>query len=339
MDIQPKQIHAPELFGDFWFNSEPVSIRALRGSVILVDFWDYTCINCIRTLPYVREWSRKYREFGLVVVGVHTPEFKFARNPENIQRAIDRLKIEYPVVSDNDAIIWSSFQNREWPTKYLIDKDGFIRFARAGEGGYDQFERAIQALLSETGIHGEMPELVEPVRETDMPGAICYKMTGEVHAGYLRGALGNTEGYNPESTLDYADAGIYLSGRLYVDGKWISEKESVRFNGESHEVGHITLRYEAAEVNAVINIGEGKDCKILVEQDGKWLSEKNRGSDVVLGSDGASFVLIDEGRMFNLVKNKEFGEHVLRLTASDPQFQLYAFSFVTSVIPDVIPAN
>lgn len=339
MEIIPRQFRAPELFGDFWFNSEPISIRALRGSVILVDFWDYSCINCIRTLPYMSDWFQKYREFGLVVVGVHTPEFKFARNPESIQRAIERLKVEYPVVSDNDAIIWSAFSNRYWPTKYLIDKDGFIRYSHQGEGGYDQFERAIQALLAEAGIHGELPELTEPVRDTDIPGSICYKMTGEVHTGYLRGALGNTEGYSPESTLNYLDGGIYLPGRFYADGKWISEKESVRFNGEENEVGHIVIRYEAAEVNAVVNVERGKNCKVFVEQDGTWLPAQNRGSDVLVAPDRATYVMVDEGKMFNLIKNKEFGEHVLRLTTSDPRFQLYAFSFVTAIIPAAVHAN
>src|SRR3990172_3758906 len=338
MESYQQHFRAPELFGDFWLNSEPVSVRDLRGSVLLVDFWDYSSVHCIRALPYVKDWERKYREYGLLVVGVHTPEFAFGKDEHNVRRALQDFDIAYPVVGDNEARIWSSFGSRNWPSKYLVDKDGFIRYMHQGEGSYDQFERAIQFLVTEAGMRGELPDLTSQVRETDVQGAICYRTTGEVRTGYLRGALGNTEGYSPESTLEFVDQEMYLPGRFYLNGKWTCEKESVRYAGSSREEGTVSVRYEASEVNVVLGLERGKKCKVLVQQDGKWLGKDNRGSDVTVGKDGSTYVTIDRSRMFNVIRNGQFGEHAVRLSTDTSDLRLFNFSFVSSVIPDVVSA-
>ncbi|MGH2568460.1 MAG: redoxin domain-containing protein, partial [Bacteroidota bacterium] len=277
MELSPQHVRAPELYGDFWFNSDPVSLRALRGYVILLDFWDYSCVNCIRALPYIKEWHRKYQEYGLGVIGIHTPEFKFGKKPENVERAIREAGIAYPVVMDNEALIWSGFANRSWPTKHLIDKDGYVRYKRPGEGGYEEFERAIQALLSDAGVRGELPPFTEPIRETDRQGAVCYRPTGEIYLGYLRGTIGNVEGYSPESTVEYSDPGLYMPGRFYVQGAWREEKEFIRFNSGGVSNGYIVFSYEASEVNGVLGLDEGKSCELIVEQDGKALTSENKG--------------------------------------------------------------
>lgn len=339
LSLEPKSIHVPELYGDFWFNSEPISIRAMRGSVIVVDFWDYSCVNCVRTLPYLKEWYRKYREFDFLVIGVHTPEFKFARNPEEVEASLREAGIEYPVVMDNEALIWSSFANRAWPTKYLIDKDGYIRYTQQGEGGYERFERNIQTLLMEAGYRGEIPGLMEPLRETDYPGVVCYRPTGEIQAGYLRGTLGNQEGYNPESTLDYADHGYHLAGRFYLQGKWFNEREFIRFDGAEGEEGQASLLYEALEVNAVMQSGRRTPSDVFVLQDGLPLTDENAGSDIRFDENRKSYIRVAEPRMFNLIRNKEFGEHRLRLVTASHHLSLYSFTFVTSAIPDLISRN
>jgi hypothetical protein len=151
-EFQIRQMPAHELYGDFWFNSEPVPISALHGRVILLDFWDYADCSSLRALPYTKEWYRRYAAFGLVVVGVHTPKFPFGRNPGHVERAINRLSIEYPVVMDNESMIWSSYGNRLWPTKILVDKDGFVRCIVAGEGNYGAMEQAIHSLLYGAGV-------------------------------------------------------------------------------------------------------------------------------------------------------------------------------------------
>ncbi len=338
MESYQKQFRPPELFGDFWLNSEPVSVRDMRGNVLLIDFWDYSSLHWIRTLPYVWDWEQKYRDYGLVVVGVHTPEFAFGREEQNVRKAVQDFGISYPVVGDNNANIWNSFGSRTWPTKFLIDKDGFIRCMHQGEGGYDQFERAIQFLITEAGMRGELPELTMPVRDTDVQGAICYRTTGEIRTGYLRGAIGNTEGFGPESTFKYVDQGMYLPGRFYLDGKWTSERESVRFAGGQKEHGTVSARYEGSEVNAVLGLEGKKKCRVMVQQDGKWLKKSNRGSDITVGKDGSTYVMIDRFRMFNLVKNSEFGEHAVRLSTHTAGLKLFCFSFTTSVIPEAMNA-
>ena len=339
MELSPKHFHAPELYGDYWFNSEPISIRALHGYVLLMDFWDYSCVNCVRTLPYMNEWYRRYREYGLVVVGIHTPEFKFGANPEHVERVIREQEIRYPVVTDNDARLWSAYGNRSWPTKHLVDKDGFIRYSHSGEGVYEQFERAIQALLNEAGIHGQFPPLMEPLRESDREGVLCYRQSNELYVGYLRGTMGNVEGYSPESTVEHSDSGLYLPGRFYLEGRWTDEKEFVRFSGEGSGEGHIGFRYEASEVNGVLGVEPGKMCELVVEQDGKMLTAENKGNDVVLDERGVSRVRVIVPGMYNLVKNSEFGAHILRLKASCATMKVYTFTFVTSAIPELVSNN
>lgn len=147
--ILPDYGPAPELIpGGQWFNSDPLTLENLRGKVVLIDFWTYTCINCIRTLPYLKSWDDKYRDKGLVIIGVHTPEFEFEKNPENVARAIADFGLKYAVMQDNDYATWNAYSNRYWPAKYLIDKDGRVRYTHFGEGDYDAIEKIIQQLLA-----------------------------------------------------------------------------------------------------------------------------------------------------------------------------------------------
>lgn len=332
-------IRAAELFGDFWFNSEPIALHDLRGKVALLEFWDYSSVNCLRTLPYVKEWRSRYREFDLVVIGIHTPQFKFGRDPENVEAALRKLEIDYPVVMDNNAVIWTAYSNRLWPTRFLIDKDGFLRFSRQGEGGYDQFERALQSLLVEAGYHGLFPDPLVPIRVMDYPGAICFRPTAEVQLGYLKGTLGNPEGYSPESTMMYDDEGFHLDGRMYLKGKWYNEREGVRFNGEKGEEGNATLTYEALEVNSVMGIDEQRPSMVFALQDSKPLTKENAGVDIRFDDDGRSYVMVDGPRLFNIICNTEFGQHALSLKTSSPGLEIYSVSFVTGVIPELLLAN
>ncbi|RPI04941.1 MAG: hypothetical protein EHM64_08275 [Ignavibacteriae bacterium] len=339
MELEPKHIHAPELYANFWLNSEPVSLRDHDGEVFLIDFWDYTCVNCIRTLPYLQEWQRKYAAFGLTVVGVHTPEFEFGSSPERVENALKNFKITYPVMLDNDALIWNAYAIRHWPTRCLVDRDGYIRFVQHGEGGYVEFERAIQQLLSEAGIHGELPALTAPFREEDRAGAVCYRPTSELYLGYLRGALGNPEGYNPESTLEYTDPGIYLPERFYANGKWMNERQCLRFDGNEGEDGAILLPYQARDVNAVMGSRDGSLCEVTIQQNGQPLPGEISGEDIVRLPQKQTSIFVDIPRMYTVVHNKEFSSHLLKLMTSNPNLEIYSFSFTTSVIPELISTN
>ena len=337
MEPIPKLSRAPELYGDYWLNSEPVSISALRGYVILLDFWDYSSAGCVRSLPYVNEWHRKYREFGLVVIGVHTPEFKFGKKPEHVARAIQEMGISYPVVMDNEGIIWTAFANRNKPTRSLIDKDGFVRYSNSGEGNPEEFERAIQILLMDAGMHGELPALMEPIRDTDRHGAMCYRQSADVALGYLRGTFGNVEGFSPESTVEHDDPGLHLPGRFYAKGIWTNGRECMRFGGG--ENGYILANYEAMEVNAVLHGEGGKACTIIVEQDGLMLNDGNKGEDVMLDEKGFSRLHIGSPRSYHIVQNKEFGGHTLKLRPLQGGVEIYSLSFSTGVIPELISNN
>jgi thiol-disulfide isomerase/thioredoxin len=332
-------IRAPELFGDFWLNAEPVMMRELRGSVVLLDFWDYSSVNCLRGQPYIKEWVSRYKDFNLIVIGVHTPQFSFGKNPEEIEKAVRRLEIEYPVVMDNEAVIWAAYSNRAWPTRFLIDRDGFLRFSHQGEGSYDQFERAIQSLLVEAGYHGVLPDLMQPLRAADYPGAICHRATAEIQLGYLRGTLGNPEGYGPESTMLFDDEGFHLSGRVYLKGKWFNEREGVCFDGDPGDQGRASLLYEAVEVNSVMNAEGVGASRVFAMQDRKPLAKETAGLDIRFDHEGKSYVLVDDSRMFNIVCNQEFGEHELALTTCSPGLEIYSFSFASGVIPELISAN
>ena len=332
-------IRAPELFGNHWLNSEPLTIRELRGSVVLVEFWDYANTASARTLPYLREWSARYRDFDLRIIGVHTPQFKFGRNPENVEAAIGKARIDYPVVTDNDGVIWTAYSSRMWPTRFLVDRDGFLRYSHQGEGAYEQFERGIQTLLIEAGYRGVFPELLPPIREADAPGAICHRATSEIQLGYLRGTLGNTEGHGPESTVLYSDTGFRLPGRLYLDGKWFSEREGVRYDGEPGESGRASVLYEAVEVDSIMSVEGGGPAKVFALQDKQSLTKINAGIDILFEEDGRSYLLVDSPRRFNVVVNREFGLHELELSLREPGVEVFAMNFVTGVIPELVSVN
>jgi thiol-disulfide isomerase/thioredoxin len=336
-EIQPQTLRAHELFGDFWFNSEPVLVSALRGRVVLVEFWDYTCINCERVLPYLKEWQKKYEEYGLVTIGVHTPKFPFGKNPEIVQQAIERLGISYPVVMDNEGSIAARYENRSVPTLHLIDKHGYIRYQNLGEGNYLTTERVLQTLLYDSGVEDDLPLLMEPLRTEDRAGAICYRRTPEIYAGYLRGSIGNVEGYSPESIVEYTDPNLYVDDRIYAVGNWLNGRNSLRH--QENETGKIILSYQALEVNGVLTPDGGRNVEVTVLQDDEPLTMENKGDDIVIDDSGRSFVIVSDPRLYSLVKNPVFGEHVLKLETDFDGFSLYSFNFVSGIIPELISNN
>ena len=332
MELAGKRIHAAELRGSHWLNSGPQMIEELRGHVVLVHFWDYTSVYCIHSLAYVKEWYKRYTEIGLRIIGVHTPQFPFAKDPENVANALKRFDLKYPVVLDNDHVIWTVYACGEWPAIFLMDRDGYVRYAHYGQGGYLAVEREILALLRETAYRGEMPELLEPLREMDQPGVHCYRATPAMDVGYLRGALGNIEGYNPESILMYEDPGVHLDGRFYLRGIWFSDRNSMRL--DRPQEGHVAFSYRAVEVNLVLKRAGEARVRLLVEQDGKCLPPEICGDDAVVDGNGLSYIVVEEPRMYHVVRNKEFGEHELKLITDANGLAFYSISFVSGVMPE-----
>ncbi len=333
-------IRAPEIRvrdEKYWINSAPLTMKELKGKIVLVDIWDYTCVNCIRTLPHIKDWYEKYKDKGLVIIGFHTPEFAFARERANVEEAVRRFGIKYPVVMDNDYEIWTSYANMYWPRKYLVDKDGVIRYDHAGEGGYEETEQKIQELLKQIIPDIELPAIAEDTGSIDKGGAvagICYPTTPELYLGYERGRLGNQEGYKPGRLVDYKAPDSLVDGYVYARGTWRSEAEAMVHAREIEEPeDYIAIRYHAIEVNAVIKPEGEAGYRVYVKQDGEWVRQKDRGEDLKFTDDGKSYLEIKEPRMYRIVDNAEHGEHTLELSSTSDGFGIYAFTFGACTAP------
>jgi cytochrome c biogenesis protein CcdA/thiol-disulfide isomerase/thioredoxin len=297
-----------------WFNSPPLTMASLRGRVVLVDFWTYTCINCLRTLPYVKAWDERYRSRGLTIVGVHTPEFAFEKNASNVQQAIDDKGLRYPVVQDNDYGTWNAFTNQAWPAKYLIDARGRVRLVHLGEGEYEQTEAAIRALLAEAG-RGRLGAAAKPKGTILTSGA---KATPETYLGSAR-----AQGFSPvgptDGTRDYrALRGDKLPQNVFsLGGRWRIDAESARAVRDAS----ITARVVGTAVYLVLSSQGDRPRRVHVRLDGRPISAADAGSDV---RDGV--VTVRGQRLYSLVDVGKVAEHVLTLRL-DPGVSGYAFTF------------
>jgi thiol-disulfide isomerase/thioredoxin len=333
--VEKGTVRAPEI-GRVWLNSAPLSFRQLRGRVVLVDFWDYTCVNCIRTLPYVQAWHERYRDKGLTVIGVHTPEFTFAQYESNVDRGIREFGLTYPVVVDSNREIWKAFANRYWPTKYLLDKDGYLRFGHFGEGGYGECEHVIQELIHEIDPQLELCKIMESLREEDHPGAVCYRPSGELYLGHARGRIGNEGGFKEDQVADYEFAGKVEETFFYAAGRWASTAEY--FEAAEEGPHSLKLKYEASAVNLVMASPRGLPAEVRILQDGRPLQRSHGTKDTrfrtsaTSGEGSESYVVVDAARMYFIVNNHDFGEHELELVCS-PGVAVFAFTFTGCVDP------
>jgi thiol-disulfide isomerase/thioredoxin len=335
MKVEKGQVRAPEI-GRLWLNSPPLSFRQLRGRVVLVDFWDYTCINCIRTLPYVQAWHERYKDKGLTVIGVHTPEFTFAQYESNVERGIREFGLTYPVVVDSNREIWQAFANRCWPTKYLLDKDGYLRYCHFGEGGYAECEETIQELLREVDPQLDLPPLMESLREEDHAGAVCYPASAELYLGHGRGRIGNEGGFKEDQIAEYAMPPRLEDTFFYASGRWASTGEYFEAVEDGEHI--LKLKYEAAAVNLVMASPRNAAVEVCIFQDGKPLSRKQSTKDTQFrpakdrGAGEESCIAVDSARMYFVVDNHEFAEHELELRCG-PGLAAFAFTFTSCVDP------
>ena len=331
-ELQEK-VRAPELDGGEWLNSIPLSTSMLRGMPVLVDFWDYSCVNCIRTLPYLREWHRRYEPLGLRVIGVHAPEFSFAREARDVRKAVSSFDLKYPIVLDNEYKIMQAFSNRAWPAKFLIDAEGFIRYHHLGERGYAETEHMIQKLLREVKPEAPLPPPMDPVRDADGPGAVCYMATPEVYMGYARGRFGNPHGILPDKGHLYRDIGPHAEGYTYLQGTWVVSPEFTACLNGPGGPGRATVRYTSKEVNLVMNPLQENPARVLLFQDGQPLQREEWGADVMADDQGNAVVVVTEPRMYGLVNNREFGSRELTLVTESLGLAMYAFTFISCVAP------
>jgi thiol-disulfide isomerase/thioredoxin len=340
MRVEPGKVRAPEI-GRVWLNSPPLSFRQLRGRVVLVDFWDYTCSNCIRTLPYVQAWHDRYREKGLTVIGVHTPEFTFAQYESNVERGVRDFGLTYPIVIDSNYEIWKLFACRCWPTKYLIDKDGYLRFAQFGEGAYDEFEHGIQELLREIDPNIELPAIMNPLRDEDRPGARCYRATSELYLGHRRGKIGNLGGFKEDAIAGYAWSREAEEGVFYLAGEWASTAEYMESSGSGEH--RIALKYSARGVNLVMASPRTASCDVVILQDGAALTPRQATTDTrfrATEEKEESYIPVTNPRMYALVDNPDFGTHTIELNCP-AGLAAFAFTFTSCVDPSLasVPAD
>ncbi|MEK6823279.1 MAG: redoxin domain-containing protein, partial [Nanoarchaeota archaeon] len=312
---------APELSGIVgYINAEEgLKIADFRGKVVLIDFWTYSCINCLRTLPFLKEWHRKYADEGLVIIGVHTPEFEFEKEYDNVKSFMMKNGIEYRVVQDNDYATWRAFKNRFWPRKYLIDADGFIRYDHIGEGAYDETEEKIQELLEEAGMTN-MTRVPLAALEDLTPR---IQLTPELYAGYEfalpRGQnVANSGGMVPEATIAYDLKGIIADDAILLNGSWKSNPDNLQ---AVRDGGIVALSYQAHDVNIVADSLNGP-LTVVVTLDDKPIPQERAGTDIQ-SKDGTSYIVVDEPQLYNVVHG-DYGRHTVRFFVPT-DFTFHAF--------------
>jgi thiol-disulfide isomerase/thioredoxin len=288
----------PAFKAERWVNSAPLVAEALRGKVVLVDVWEYTCVNWIRTLPYVKAWHRDYATLGLVVVGVHAPEFEFGKRAENIDRGIRDHGLTYPIALDNGFAMWRALSNDAWPAKYLFDAQGKLVKRWVGEGRYDEIEAEIRRVLVAAKPGIQLPAA--------SPEATVFAKTGmPSYAGITNETYVGAERREP--------------GTVTLEGDWHSERQYLELRKGT---GKIVLPFTAGEVNLVMQPGSSGTAAVTVLLDGKPVGEV-RGADV--GPDGVAH--FDRSGMIRLVARAPRGKHVLTLIATDPGVRAYVFTF------------
>jgi thiol-disulfide isomerase/thioredoxin len=320
----PTEGQLPSLGGATgWLNSPPLTAAGLRGSVVLIDFWTYTCINWLRTLPYVRAWAGKYRDQGLVVIGVHTPEFTFEGNVDNVRRAAADMQVGYPIAIDSDYAVWRAFRNQYWPALYFADSHGNIRHHQFGEGDYETSERIIQQLLAETGSGGTDDELVS----VDARGA-------EAAADWA--SLESPENYvGYERTENFASPGGLLPGERYVyavpvrlplnhwalSGDWTAGRQATTLNEAG---GQIANRFHARDLHLVMGPATpGTSVRFRVLIDGQPPGAAH-GADV----DDQGHGTVTEQRLHQLVRQRgPVTDRTFEIDFLDPGVEAYVFTF------------
>ncbi len=318
---------------------QPITMASLKGKVVLVNFWTYSCINVLRTIPHLIDWDTKYADKGLVVVGVHSPEFEFEKDIANVEKAMHRYGINYPILLDNNLKTWNAYANNYWPRMYLVDDEGYIRYDKVGEGDYNQTEKAIQSLLYERNINPGIENNNQDVTylyknksldksnnniSSFLSQSVDFSKikTPELYFGYQfpGSSLGNPEGFHPGQNVTYTipSNSSFKPNTIYLEGQWKNNPDNMELQGDTG--GRIILNYTAKSVNLV---AEGKGNGTVYE-DGNKLTNNSEGID----SGNDSKFIIDGPRMYNIVNHQSYSDsHLLVIDVKGKGFQAYTFTF------------
>ncbi|HEY9126123.1 MAG TPA: thioredoxin family protein [Acidobacteriaceae bacterium] len=306
-----------------WLNSSPLTAKELKGKVVLVDFWDYSCINCIRAVPYIKAWAEKYKDSGLVVIGVHSPEFDVEKQTPNVERAVKKFNITYPVAVDSDMKIWNAFQNQFWPAHYFIDAKGKVRYEHFGEGAYDESEKWIQKLLAEANakpmkasmvsIQGQGAEAAPDANNVYSP---------ETYVGYARAAhFVSKGGIKKDQEQTYTEPAHLLQNEWGLAGRWTDHQQAAVLDAAG---GKVIFRFHARDLHMVLGPGaDGKPVRYRVTVDGQAPGQ-NHGVDTDDDGNGT----VKEHRLYQLVRQKgAIVDHTFAIEFIDPGVQAFSFTF------------
>ena len=304
-----------------WINSPPLTREQLKGKVVLIDFWTYSCINCLRTIPYVRAWDERYRKDGLVVIGVHAPEFAFEREPKNVERAVRDLQIRYPVALDNRYDLWRALKNNVWPAHYFIDAQGRVRYHHFGEGQYEQSERVIRQLLAEAGRAPKTAALASARKSaTEQSANFAQVKSPETYIGY-----GRAKNFVSPGGLLHDQAKAYSAAPLALNqwalaGRWIDGRQSARSLSPG---ASISFRFKARDLHLVLGSATGRPVPFRVTLNGR-APGPNAGVD--LRPDGAG--VVRGQRLYQLIRQKDGAdERTFTITFAEPGVEAFAFTF------------
>jgi len=321
-----------------WLNTSPINIKeaSKAGKIVLIDFWTYTCVNCLRTLPFLKHLFKKYARFGLIIIGVHTPEFDFEKEQRHVENFLKNQNIKYPVILDPEYRIWNAFANHGWPRKLLVDTKGKICFDHLGEGAYVETEQKIREALQKAYPDKKLPKMITKEHKHVGTDGTCYPQTPEVYCGYLRGTLGNPEGFKKD-TFNIYKLGViknYIDGSIYLNGAWIATQNFLQHAVNTKDpLNYVTLPFHGLELNGVIKLDETKSvkmtdtAKVYVDLDDQPITEEFAGIDIQYDKAGRSFIDIQEPRMYNLYRSNIYGYHKVKITPLSYAFQIYAFTF------------
>ncbi len=320
----PFEAEMPSLDGaTAWLNSAPLMTADLRGKVVLIDFWTYTCVNWLRTLPYVRAWAEKYQEYGVVVLGVHTPEFPFEHDLENVRRAVQDMRIAYPIAVDNDYAVWDAFANHYWPALYIVDAQGQLRYHHFGEGAYEESEKVIQHLLAEAGIAGFAHEVVSvDARGAEVAADWGHLRSPETYVGYER-----TENFLPPGGAVLGRPRVYAAPeRLRLNhwalaGDWTMERGATMLNEAN---GRIAYRFHARDLNLVMGpAARGTSVRFRVFIDGQAPSAAH-GGDVDEQGNGT----MTDQRLYQLIRQSgHITDRQFEIEFLDAGVEAFVFTF------------
>jgi thiol-disulfide isomerase/thioredoxin len=309
--------------GSTWLNSPPLTTAGLRGKVVVVDFWTYSCINCLRAMPYINAWYSRYRDSGLVIVGAHSPEFGFEKDEANVRMAIAKFKIEYPVVLDNDFALWKAYKNRFWPAHYFIDASGTIRSHHYGEGKYAESEHTIRELLTEAGVTNLPPPIDAAAGEGVSAAADSANLKSrETYLGHARGANFQSPGSFARDTVkDYQLPPAMTLNNWALSGRWLVTRERAQLDTAP---GRIAFRFKARDLHLVLGPGPAaKPVRFRVLLDGQP-PRGDHGMDI----DEQGVGSVQEQRLYQLIRQQGgVQEHEFTIEFLDPGVEAYSFTF------------